>query len=151
MQEDMQKQQSHLAYDAFKNIPPPLFLKQKNKIQTGFTLIEVMIALAIVSIALAALTQSSGSTVLNQAQLESRIMATWVAEDALIQEHVLAGSASSASASKSGRSVTQLNREWLIESRSEATNFPGVKKLLITVTDANDKKTSVSLVTVVGE
>ena len=40
--------------------------------QAGFTLIEVMVALAVVSIALAALTRSMGLTVNNQSGLESR-------------------------------------------------------------------------------
>lgn len=115
--------------------------------QQGFTLIEVMIALAIVSIALAALTQSMGVTVLNQAQLETRIVATWVAEDELAKQHVLAGSKGSDEATK----VEQLGREWLIERRSESTTFPGLQKRLVIVTDANNETNSVRLVSVVGD
>ncbi len=119
--------------------------------QQGFTLIEVMIALAIVSIALAALTQSMGVTVLNQAQLESRIVATWVAEDELAKQHVLAGNQSSAARSDEATKVEQLGREWLIERRSESTTFPGLQKRLVIVTDANNETNSVRLVSVVGD
>ena len=119
--------------------------------QQGFTLIEVMIALAIVSIALAALTQSMGVTVLNQAQLESRIVATWVAEDELAKQHVLAGNHSSAARSDEATKVEQLGRKWLIERRSESTTFPGLQKRLVIVTDANNETNSVRLVSVVGD
>ncbi len=116
--------------------------------QQGFTLIEVMIALAIVSVALAALTQSMGVTVLNQAQLESRIIATWVAEDELVKQHILSGKPSI----KGGEAnqVEQLGREWLIERRSEATDFPGVQKRLVIVSDAQSDSALVRLVSVVG-
>ncbi len=120
--------------------------------QKGFTLIEVMIALAIVSIALAGLTKSLGDTALNQAQLESRIIATWVAEDELVKQHLLSGVASEGNASsEQATTVTQLGREWRIDARSESTTFPGIKKLLMAVTDLNDDDASVELVTVVAE
>jgi general secretion pathway protein I len=120
--------------------------------QQGFTLIEVMIALAIVSIALAALTQSMGMTVLNQSKLESRIVATWVAEDELVKQHVLSGQKDKqAGASGQASSVEQLGREWSIELRSESTSFPGIQKRVVIVTDVNNPSDSVSLVTVVGD
>ena len=122
------------------------------KAQKGFTLIEVMIALAIVSIALAGLTKSLGDTALNQAQLESRIIATWVAEDELVKQHVLSGVSSEGnSSSEQATTITQLGREWRIDSRSESTTFPGITKLLMIVTDQNDDDASVELVTVVAE
>ncbi|MCF6254076.1 MAG: type II secretion system minor pseudopilin GspI [Thiomicrorhabdus sp.] len=126
-------------------------MKRVNR-QRGFTLIEVMIALAIVSIALAALTQSMGMTVLNQSKLESRIVATWVAEDELIKQHVLSGQKDKqAGASGQSTVVEQLGREWSIELRSESTTFPGIQKRVVIVTDVNNPSDSVSLVTVVGD
>ncbi len=126
-------------------------MKRVNK-QQGFTLIEVMIALAIVSIALAALTQSMGMTVLNQSKLESRIVATWVAEDELIKQHVLSGQKDKqAGASGQSTVVEQLGRQWSIELRSESTTFPGIQKRVVIVTDVNNPSDSVSLVTVVGD
>jgi len=119
--------------------------------QQGFTLIEVMIALAIVSIALAALTHSMGVTVLNQAQLESRIVASWVAEDELAKQHVLAGSKRTDARGDEATKVEQLGREWLIERRSESTTFPGLQKRLVIVTEANNENNSVRLVSVVGD
>ncbi len=121
-------------------------------VQQGFTLIEVMIALAIVSIALAALTQSMGVTVLNQSQLESRIVATWVAEDELVKQHVLAGQKNKQGAtSEQTIRVEQLGREWSVELRSESTTVPGIQKRLVIVSDVNNPSDSVRLVTVVGD
>jgi len=47
----------------------------------GFTLIEVLIALAVVAIALAALVRTGSNAVTTQAELESRTLALWVAEN----------------------------------------------------------------------
>lgn len=117
--------------------------------QFGFTLIEVMIALVIVSISLAALSRSMGITALNQAQLESRVIATWVAEDELLKQHVLAGS--DLNEGEQAEVVEQFEREWKIELRSEPTEFEGIKRSVMTVTDQNDPSSSVRLVTVVGD
>jgi general secretion pathway protein I len=52
----------------------------------GFTLIEVLVALAIVSIALLAALRAAGQGTGNAEALRSRLLASWVAQDA-IAEH----------------------------------------------------------------
>lgn len=51
----------------------------------GFTLIEVLVALAIVSIALLALSQAGGRSLDTQHQLEQRSIALWVAANQLAE------------------------------------------------------------------
>ncbi len=51
----------------------------------GFTLLEVLVALAVLAIALAALIQSAGGYAANQAYLRDRTMAQWVARDVLTE------------------------------------------------------------------
>lgn len=51
----------------------------------GFTLIEVLVALAIVSIALLALSQTGGRSLDTQYQLEQRSIALWVAANQLAE------------------------------------------------------------------
>lgn len=51
----------------------------------GFTLLEVLIALAVLAIALAALIQSAGGYAANEAYLRDRTTAQWVAHDVLTQ------------------------------------------------------------------
>lgn len=54
--------------------------------ETGFTLIEVLIALALVSIALMSALRAAGQGTNNVAELRSRLLAGWVAEN-LLAEH----------------------------------------------------------------
>jgi general secretion pathway protein I len=52
----------------------------------GFTLIEVLVALAIVSIALLAALRAAGQGTANTGELRSRLLAGWVAQN-LVAEH----------------------------------------------------------------
>jgi len=47
--------------------------------QAGFSLMEVLVALAVLAIAMAALVKSAGSFTSNQAYLENKTIAHWVA------------------------------------------------------------------------
>ena len=51
----------------------------------GFTLIEVLVALAIVGVALAATMRASGAMVANSEALRMKLYATWSAENALAE------------------------------------------------------------------
>ena len=53
--------------------------------QTGFTLLEVLVALVIVGTALGASLRAVGSLTSNSAGLRSSMMATWSAENRLVQ------------------------------------------------------------------
>jgi len=56
-----------------------------NKKNTGFTLIEVMVALTIIAISLGALLSSSGSQASSVAYLKQKTLAHWVAVNELTQ------------------------------------------------------------------
>lgn len=117
----------------------------KRTAQAGFTLIEVLVALAIVSVALAALSRAMGLTVGNQAALEERVFATWVAEDELVKLHIQASSRE-----ESKQQVTQLQRTWVTEMQTEDTLIPEIKKVTMQVTAEGQKTPSATLVTVIG-
>lgn len=121
---------------------PPRLKYQR---QRGFTLIEVMVALVIVSIALAALTRSMGLTVNNQGALENRVIATWVAQDELVKLQVMPQSRP-----EQRVLVKAFNRNWLTELSTEDTLIPSIKKATMTVTLEGEKKPAASLVTVIG-
>lgn len=53
--------------------------------QTGFTLIEVLVALAILAIAMAALTYAAGGNTANASHLRDRTIGMWVAENRLAE------------------------------------------------------------------
>jgi len=52
----------------------------------GFTLLEVLIALAILAIALAAAVRASGGTVDSTLVLKQRVLAQWVAQNRMAEE-----------------------------------------------------------------
>lgn len=58
------------------------------KSQKGFTLIEVVVALAVLVIAMAALIKAAGGNAANQAYLEERTFANWVAANQLNNAHL---------------------------------------------------------------
>lgn len=117
----------------------------KHKTQAGFTLIEVMVALAVVSIALAALSRAMGLTVSNHSALDERIIATWVAEDELVKMQVMPESREEAE-----QEVVMLNRSWTTELTTEDTMIPDIKKATLSVLPTGQTKPVASLVTVVG-
>ncbi len=57
--------------------------------QNGFTLLEVLVALAILAIAMAALVRGAGQNTANQSYLEERTFAHWVAMNRLAEVRLL--------------------------------------------------------------
>jgi general secretion pathway protein I len=55
------------------------------RVSAGFTLLEVLVALAIVAVALAAAVRASGVSVDSSAQVTERLLATWVAQNRLAE------------------------------------------------------------------
>ncbi|ADU64816.1 general secretion pathway protein I [Desulfurispirillum indicum S5] len=67
------------------NIPETLFPKNSRTGSRGFTLLEVMIALAVFAVASAALLSALGGNSRQAAYLEQRTMASWIARDAIME------------------------------------------------------------------
>lgn len=57
----------------------------KSPPQHGFTLIEILVAMTILAIAMAALTQTSGQTTANATYLQERTIGMWVAENTMTE------------------------------------------------------------------
>lgn len=118
------------------------------KRQAGFTLIEVLIALVIAAISLAALSRTMGMTTHNQAQLEEKVVATWVAQNALLQQQI------SGQQNQQKIELEMLGRSWQVTQQVEATQLPEFKKLSIEVRQMSDRQAAANpssrLVSVVG-
>lgn len=68
-----------------KPVPPCWRLSPSPRSQTGFTLLEVLVALVIVGTALGASLRAIGSLTQNSGDLRASMMATWSAENRLSQ------------------------------------------------------------------
>lgn len=112
--------------------------------QAGFTLIEVMVALSIIAIALAALSRAMGVTVSNQSALEQKTIATWVAQDRLMQVQLPNTQPLEA---KSERSYMGLI--WETEIKTEPTLVKDISRVTVLVTLKGEDEPSARLTTVV--
>ena len=98
--------------------------------QGGFTLIEVMVALAIAAIGLAAVLGVVTHASRNAAYMRDKILANWIAQN-VITESRISGRFPSASTS-SGR-VTYAGTEWAYEQAVTESGVPGLRRITVAV------------------
>lgn len=99
-------------------------IQEKN--QSGFTLIEVLIAMVIVVMAMATFLRSFAQVIDSTATLRDRHVALWVAQNKLTQyqleEHW------PATGTRSDTTV-MANKEWRIQEKVSATQIPNVRRV----------------------
>lgn len=103
----------------------------KNAKQTGFTLIEVLLALAVIAIALTALIKATSQTVVNTARIKDKSISHWVAMQgiAAIQLDALPVSPNK----KITQVTTFLGQRWYWQAMLTNTLIPHVMQITITV------------------
>ena len=107
------------------------------KTRKGFTLIEVVVAVAVISIGLAATIKTVSTVTKNTAHLNERIVATWVAQNAMAAYELdLEDDASK----ESSGSEEMAGVEWYWEKVIEDTEDPDIKRVEIEV--RRDSKSS---------
>lgn len=95
----------------------------------GFTLIEVIVAMAVIAIALAATLKTVSNVVRNTASLHERIVASWVAEN-VMHEHQL-----SLNGYEHGQGQTDIMQmSWLWSKHVYDTTDENIHKIEIEVT-----------------
>lgn len=108
---------------------------------TGLTLIEVLVALAIVAIAMTAIIKATAQNIRATAHLQTKTTANWVAE--LILNEVKVGLVKVPPSSEGlNAKMDMLGNEWYWQVQSSATPNPRIKKINVRVyqyepTDAN--------------
>ena len=107
----------------FWNLTQPGFKWRK---QRGFTLVEVLVALVVAAVALAALSRTLGLSVANQSSLESKIVATWVAQDALLQRQMFPNQSLA-------NTVEMMGRKWQVSVDIAPTMVPNFQQLRVNV------------------
>lgn len=99
----------------------------------GFTLLEALVALAILAIALSATFRALGATALSAAQLRERTLADWVAQNRLAE---LRAGGQFPALGRSEGSARQANREFRWRELVRSTPNPLFRRVDVTVLDA---------------
>lgn len=103
----------------------------------GFTLMEVMIALAVFAIAIVGLSKSFDTAVNNATRLEEKTFAHWVALNHIAQ---MRASGKLPSVGKQEAKDKLANREWVVETETTAMPVsPKLRKIEIRVSVAAEK------------
>jgi general secretion pathway protein I len=112
-------------------------LSNKRKI-SGFTLIEVLIALAILSIALTAIIKASSQNIRDTLYLQNKTIAHWVGLEVInkIRAHVLLVTAREKIHEEN---TVMLNQQWHWQASIEKTPNPHIKEIKVTVAKMNEK------------
>ncbi|MGN6519868.1 MAG: type II secretion system minor pseudopilin GspI [Dokdonella sp.] len=108
----------------------------------GFTLVEVLIALAVVAIALLALTRAANVQVQSFDGLRERTLAGWVAADVLTEARL--ASAFPPTGRSDGR-ATFAGRDWRWEREVKATADAEIRRIDVRVYAGASKEPSASL------
>ena len=109
-----------------------LSLSRQKKNSAGLTLIEVIIALAIVAIAMTAVIKAASQNIRATAYLQDKTIATWVAQQVLneIRVNLLELSTND---DKLKQATTMLDRKWYWEASQEQTLNQRIYKIEVNV------------------
>lgn len=100
----------------------------------GFTLIEILVALAVFAVMSMAVYTRVGEVIAGTAALEERTFATWVADNHLTRLRLDAAAGAGAPAPGRGTAVVRMaGRDWRVETEVESTADPGLRRLEIRV------------------
>jgi general secretion pathway protein I len=110
----------------------------------GFTLLEVLIALAVLALAMGAVIKATSDYTSNQAYLRDRTLAMWVARNVLV-EYQVKGEWLSVGERKGTREMG--NREWRWLARISQTEEAQLRRLDVEVypVDSDDDENPVSV------
>ena len=101
----------------------------------GFTLLEVLVALAIVAIALGALVAASGNQARNSVYLRDKALAHWVAMNRIAELQV---QNTVVPLGRDSGHANMAQREWTWRTDISATEDPNVHRVEVEVTDATE-------------
>ena len=124
----------------------PLHHLARRDVARGFTMIEVLVALAIIAIALAASLRAVGALAASEAELHERLLAGWSANNALAQLHL---AHTWPDIGTRNFDCSQGNLPLLCTQRVSATPNPTFRRIDVSVTTPGRDGNLAQLVTVV--
>ena len=105
---------------------------------SGFTLVEVMVALAVVAVALPALLLTLSQQIDGLRYLENRSQAQWVAANRLAELRLVLGASGTLQTGVVSGSEELADRSWFWWSEGTETQVPGFYRYEIIVSDQED-------------
>jgi general secretion pathway protein I len=100
--------------------------------QAGLTLIEVLIALAIIGTAMTAVIKATSQNINSSGYLQRKTTAMWVGQQVI--NELRAGTLKMESSSGTQRLTTEmLGRDWFWQTAEEETPNPKIKKIIVKV------------------
>ena len=118
----------------------PLLQREKNaSLQSGFTLLEVLVALAILAITMAAVSRTASSSIHHVEAVRTRVIADWVAQNRLAQH--LARADWPAPGIQTGEE-TQAGQTYPWREEIIATPNPTMRRIVVSVYAPDDAKHS---------
>ncbi len=101
-----------------------------NQTDKGFTLLEVVVALAILALVMSGLVKSIGDSANNQRAIEARTYAQWVALNRVAETQL----AESPTPTGSSNGLIELAaRQWQWQQQVDSTDDPAVHRITVTV------------------
>ncbi|MDA8986043.1 type II secretion system minor pseudopilin GspI [Luminiphilus sp.] len=104
----------------------------------AFTLVEVMVALAVVSVAVPALLLALSQQLDGTRYLQDRIQAQWVAANRLVELRLVSAAKGTLQTGLITGSEEMAGRIWYWWSEGEETQVPGFFRYEVTVSDSED-------------
>jgi general secretion pathway protein I len=102
--------------------------------QRGFTLIEIIVALAVFAIVAVVMYRSTGDTLVQTRRVEERTFATWVARNTLASiELARQQPRAPLPAGRETREATLAGREWNVLAEVTATTHPDLQRVDVSV------------------
>ena len=115
--------------------------KRKIPNQAGFTLLEILVALSVAAVGLAAISQALTTNVETTQEVENRLIGTWVASNRLTEIR-LAGEWRVDSEART--TVNMAGRDWFTVERYEATPDPDLARIDVRVFTDQDTERQVA-------
>lgn len=115
----------------------------RNKFLQGFTLIEVMLAMAIFSIAGIALLSASDNNIKNLSYLESKVLANWISSNQLVA--VTLDQEWPPKNNKKG-SIEMAGREWFWLQKVVKTSDKNMRQVVVEIRGEEDQKLAITSV-----